>query len=356
MRIGILTFHRAHNYGAMLQTYGLLNFLKSMGHDVYVIDYCPVLFKKAYRRTIPAIPRNPLNILKVLVNEPFVHKCRVKRYDAFNEFMKSEFNLYPWKKGFDGREFDIIFIGSDQVWNKDCLGGFDKIYWGDGLKCKVASYAASLAWFRPSAQELTKVKNYLNNFHSISVRENDAAEYLASITNKPIDVVCDPTLLLDAQDWERVSIPVDEDKKYVLCYDLVSNPQCQEFAGELARSKGLKLINIVGVVNKTSPVNSVKTAGPREFLSYFRNSEYVVTTSFHGTAFSLIFNKQFYALGISKFGGRIQSLLRTMGLEKRMQIPDDLHNLEMCDFADVNKKLQQLVLSSKQYISRTISE
>lgn len=355
MKIGILTFHRAHNYGAMLQTYGLVNYLKSLGHDVYVIDYCPTLFKKTYRRRIPAIPRNPVNILKALLNEPYIHDDRVKRYDAFYEFMNSEFSLYPWNKKFDGSDFDYIFIGSDQVWNKECLGAIDRVYWGDGLKCKVVAYAASMAWFRPSASELPILKNYLYNFHSISVRENDAAEYLTGITSKSVDVVCDPTLLLSKQDWESLSDPIREENKYVLCYDLVLNPKCQEFATNLANAKGLKLINIVGAVRKTSPANSLKTAGPREFLSYFRHAEFVVTSSFHGTVFSLIFNKQFYSPAFSKFGGRIQSLLHTVGLENRMQIPTDLDKLELLDFTDVNKKMELYLLTSKQFILKTLS-
>lgn len=356
MRIGILTFHRAHNYGAMLQAYGLLTYLRSLGHEVYVIDYCPKLFKKAYRRQLPIMPRNPIAICKKLINEPFIHSDRVKRYDAFDEFMRAELNLYPWCKSFDGKEFDYVFIGSDQVWNRECLGKFDSVYWGEGLKCKVASYAASMAWYRPSAQELPVVKRCLNNLHSISVREKDAAEFLSTLVDKSIDVVCDPTLLLQRECWEKISSSEILDEKYVLCYDLIIDSKCQEFAEKLAKTKGLKLLNIVGVVEFKRPVNSLTTAGPREFVSYIRHAEYVVTTSFHGTVFSLIFNKQFYVLGLSKFGGRIQSLLKTLGLEHRSHLPDDLENLDICDFREVNEKLESLVLSSRNYLLRTLSE
>ncbi len=356
MRIGILTFHRAHNYGAMLQAYGLLTYLRSLGHEVYVIDYCPKLFKKAYRRQLPIMPRNPIAICKKLINEPFIHSDRVKRYDAFDEFMRAELNLYPWCKSFDGKEFDYVFIGSDQVWNRECLGKFDSVYWGEGLRCKVASYAASMAWYRPSAQELPVVKRCLNNLHSISVREKDAAEFLSTLVDKSIDVVCDPTLLLQKECWERISNPNIDEDKYVLCYDLVSNQMCQEFAEKLAKKKGLKLLNIVGNIKPKGPANSLNTAGPREFLSYLRSAEYVVTTSFHGTVFSLIFNKQFYALGLSKFGGRIHTLLKTFDLEHRMQVPNNLENLDSCDFSKVNKKIKTFVLSSKNYISKTLSE
>lgn len=355
MRIGILTFHRAHNYGAMLQAYGLLTYLKSLGHEGYVIDYCPKVFKKAYRRQFPTMPRNPVNICKRLIEEPFIHSDRVKRYDAFDEFMKAELNLYPWSKQFDGKEFDYIFIGSDQVWNRECLGKFDSVYWGEGLKCKVASYAASMAWYRPTEQELPIVKRYLNNLHSISVREKDAAEFLSTLVDKSIDVVCDPTLLLQKESWEKISNSEISDEKYILCYNLVSDPKCQEFAEKLAIAKGLKLLNIVGVINKNGPINSLKTAGPREFLSYIRNADYVVTSSFHGTVFSLIFNKQFYALSLSKFGGRIQSLLKIVGLEDRMRVPKDLMNLDFCDFCEVNKKLEKITSSSKNYIISTLS-
>lgn len=356
MRIGILTFHRAHNYGAMLQAYGLLTFLKSLGHEVSIIDYCPKLFKKAYRRNLPTIPRNPIKLCKKLVRELSVHANRVQRYDAFDDFMNSELSLYPWHKGFNGQEFDHIFIGSDQVWNKECLGQFDKVYWGDGLRCMVSTYAASMAWYRPSSQELSIIKKYLAQIYSLSVREKDAAEYLTTITSKPVTVVCDPTLLLKKDKWEFVCKPISPSEKYVLCYDLVSNSVCQEFAAKLSKAKGLKLLNIVGSVENDGIVNSLPTVGPGEFLSYFRDAEYVVTTSFHGTVFSLIFHKQFYSLGISKFGGRIQSLLEMLGLESRMQVPENLNDLEICDFREVNEKLEKFVASSKDYIINALSK
>lgn len=355
MKIGILTFHRAHNYGAMLQAYGLFAYLKTLGHEVNVIDYAPSIFKKGYRRSIPAIPRNPINICKTIAKEPFLHNDRVKRYDAFDGFIHSALDLYPYNEGFDGNEFDLIFIGSDQVWNKHCIRALDKVYWGEALKCKIASYAASMAWYRPSDNELPLIQNYLNRFSHVSVREKDAADYLRTIISKPVEVVCDPTLLLQAKDWENICKPIPEKKKYLLCYNLVDDMECKQVAETIAKEKGLKEINLVGSASMRNPKGSLVTAGPCEFLSYFKHAEYVVTSSFHGTVFSLIFKKQFLSVTPSKFAGRASYLLKTVGLEERMQIPSDIKNIPFCNYDDVDKRLSQFIASSKEFIVKCLS-
>lgn len=354
MKIGILTFHRAHNYGAMLQTYALQKYLNKLGHKVYVIDYFPLSFKRTYRRNFPALPRNPFYLCKILKDELFIHKDRIKRYDSFSNFMESNLNLYPYKDGFDGHEFDHIFIGSDQVWNKTLFRGFDKMFWGTGLKCKYSSYAASMAWYRPEKEEISIFLRHIENFNNISVRETDAMEYLKQITTKKINVVCDPTLLLSEEEWNDLSNKTIETERYVLCYNLVRSAECYKLAEAIAKERGCKVLHLVASANISNPEGALTTAGPQEFLSYFKQAEYVVTSSFHGTVFSLIFKKQFYSLTPSKLVGRVASLLNVLNLQDRMYAPQQLIEMPMINYDEVNNNIKDLVLKSKNFVDECL--
>ena len=353
MKLGILTFHAAHNYGAVLQAYGLLNYLSSLGHEVYVIDYRPDSIRRGVNRGIPALPKNPLKLCKTLVEEFSIRKDRLKRFDKFEEFIIKELNLFP----FDTvklEEFDRIFIGSDQVWNKSLLNNkFDPVYMGASFSARYVSYAASMGWYQVEDDDIAVLKQYLSNFEAISVRETDTSTFLTEITGTNIHVTCDPTLLLKREEWTKLYVPTNK-KGYVLCYNLLNSNDCQALAEDLAKSKGLEIINLVPSVSKKSPKSSCQSAGPKDFISYIMDAEYVVTSSFHGTVFSILFDKEFYSVGLSNYGGRIRSLLRTIGLEDRMIVPKDLNNLSKCDYMAASCLLNGFITESKNFIKNSL--
>lgn len=353
MKLGILTFHAAHNYGAVLQAYGLLKYLTSLGHDVFVIDYRPDSIRRGLYRGVPALPRNPLKLCKTLIEEFSIRKDRITRFDKFEEFITKELNLFP----FDTtrlEEFDKIFIGSDQVWNKSLLNNkFDPVYMGASFPAKYISYAASMGWYQIEDSDISQLKRYLTNFEAISVRETATSAFLTEISGVDVSVTCDPTLLLNRNDWAKLYEPTYK-KGYVLCYNLLNSRECQALAEDLAKSKGLEIIYLVSSVAKKSPKGSCSNAGPIEFISYIMDAEYVVTSSFHGTVFSILFNKEFYSVGLSNYGGRIQSLLKTLGLEDRMTIPKDFNSLVRCDYNKASLLLNNFITDSQSFIKRSL--
>ena len=156
MRIGILTFHCAHNYGAMLQCYALQEYLVAQGHEVSVVDYRPDYLTHGYVRHALHhwISRNPLRAVKRLLTEPFLYRTRGKRWDGFDRFMRTKLHLTPYHPASDNVTFDLIIVGSDQIWSTRLTGEkFDPVFFGKGLACRSVSYAASMSPCCLSADE-----------------------------------------------------------------------------------------------------------------------------------------------------------------------------------------------------------
>lgn len=354
MKIGILTFHAAHNYGAVLQAYGLYKYLTNLGHEVYVIDYRPQSLIKGYRRDFPELPKNPYKLLKLLLSEPIVRKHRIRRFDNFENFIKHRIKLYPCTEEFDGSSFDEIIIGSDQVWNIALLNDkYDTLFWGTNIKTRCISYAASFGWYKFKDNDIKIIKDKLQKFSSLSIRETNSAEFLSKETGLNIEVACDPTLLLTKEEWESLCRPIKSNKPYVLCYNLLQSKDCDKLAHDLAKTHDLELIKITPRVTLGNTFSTIQDASPIDFLSYIKDADYVVTSSFHGTVFSILFNKEFYSVGLSKYGGRIKSLLEMIGLEERMLNPD-LTNLKRCNYMNAKIKLDKFISQSKLYLNNNI--
>lgn len=217
MRIGILTFHRAHNYGAVLQCYALQQYLVNQGHSVSVIDYEPQEFRDFYNWCKPDFlkVRNPIELIRRLT----ILNRRRQRYASFRKFISLKLNLCPIGEIFSN-PFDLVIVGSDQVWN--CINGIDPFYWGAikfPIQTTVASYAASMP--DKIDKELSpRLKTLLDNFKYISVRETLLQTNLINLTGRnDIYQVVDPTLLLDTAEWAKIA---SSDRKirqpYLLLY------------------------------------------------------------------------------------------------------------------------------------------
>ena len=218
-KIGILTFHCAHNYGAVLQCYALQETLKKMGHDVEVIDYRPQYLLSPY--AVFNINRiksnNPLKIIKRSIRETILLGVRLKRYYTFYQFIKNKLSLSSRITKYNIPEsYDVYIMGSDQIWNPKITEGFDPVYFGNfnfqkGSK-KYISYAASMEANELNNQAKNTYKKFLKNFDSISVRENQLAELLQPLSEKNIETVLDPTLLADNQIWDNIAQKPDISK------------------------------------------------------------------------------------------------------------------------------------------------
>lgn len=356
MQIAIITFHRALNYGAVLQAFALQKKLEDMGHEAVILDH-----NNKKIDSINAIFRigdnkNIIHMIKELVNVPF----RLIRKRRFENFVSTKLKIYPIedKKALVEINdcFDIFITGSDQVWNP-YLTDYDDAYFLDFVNSpeKKVSYAASIGVRRFSEADQLRVRERLQSFAKISVREKSAKDLLQRIVDIPIRVVVDPTLLVDRTvyaDW----IQNNNEGKYIFVYSLNSEVNLMTSVFELAARENLKILYICNElydmkkhINKR--IQHILNPSPERFISLLANAKYVATNSFHGTVFSIIFHKQFLCetdYGKSK-NGRVIDLLSECGLSERIVGDYTLWHKNI-DWCEVDKKLKCLQSFSVAYI------
>ena len=323
MKIGILTFHAAHNYGAVLQCYALQTYLCSKGHDVSIIDYRQNYLLQCYRWF------KFKSIVKSLFHFGLfrsIKQIEVKklRYDAFQRFIQKYERLAPTTT-IQKTPYDYIIIGSDQVWSTRLTNGYDKYYWGyfeKPMNTKVISYAASLELLWPESDD-RKVAALLNAFEKISTREEIVAKKIRSLLpNKKVETVVDPTLLLDKVMWSKISEEPKVNVRYVLYYQVRQSQIGKELAEKIAKLKGIKVIVLSA---STDLYNSPECYGasPGLFIGLIKNADFIVSSSFHGTVFSIIFEKPFVSINNMTKDSRVKQLLGNLNLSKRLL--DDNH-------------------------------
>lgn len=347
--VGILALTNAENYGAVLQSLALCNYINSEIDEAEVIDYTPMFMVGRYKclgysgNTKKEKLVSLLNSIKVL---PIIIKKKLRFY----LFKKKYINMS--KKKYLGRIdedlYDKYIVGSDQIWNLE-LTNKDEYF----LLCfvnsdaKKYSYAASIGVKEISEDEKNIFLKYINGFQEISVREKTAAGILKELVEKrKIHTHIDPVFLLNMDRWKRFASKRIINEEYVIIYTFVDFPK----ALKIARETGLKIYSIHNSYKgKISDVKSVPAVGPAEFLSLIMNARYVVTDSFHGMAFSILFNKQFTVIPYMKTESRMLDLLEDLNLLDRIYSSE--HNsANMIDYEGVNEIIQKKVKESKIYL------
>jgi len=361
MKIGILTFHNAYNYGAVLQTYATQELVKSLGHEVEVIDYHNKAIDRFYenlRFHIRTIPKRKFYRIPVY----FLEKCFYwKRRKAYQNFIHQYLCLSEKRYNQGGKDvingYDIILIGSDQLWNKEITNGFDKIYWGD---FKTNAYTRKVAWSvcmnqtNISEDEKEYIIEHLNNFEAISVRESSLQSMLSKLTTKEIAHTLDPTLVLPSQNWEHLCHGVKE-KNYIAVYAVRKEEDTIRFARKVAEILQKPLVVIRSYAKWYMNSENKECGGPSEFLSYIKHADFVVSTSFHGTVFSLIFKKQFACPALED-NVRIESLLNSVGLKERLiSFPEKAESLPSIDYEKVEQAMNALRISSLEFLKNGLS-
>lgn len=345
MKVGILTFHNAINYGAVLQTYATQEILKQLGCEAEVIDYHNKAVDGAYRgfnfKVMPK--RNPKRFVAYLIS------CLrfQKRKAAFKSFVSSYLHLSE-KRYIQGTDrtingYDSILIGSDQLWNTIITDGFDDIYWGnfETRTAKKIAWAVSMNYMHDSETDIERIKSFLTNFYAISVREESLKAWLEKITDKPVSVLLDPTLNLSVDIWSKIT-PSNNYGDYILSFSVEHQEEVYKTAKQLSKETGLKVIFLKAYSDHKIGKNIIQHAGPLEFLSLIKYAKHVVTGSFHGTAFSIIFRKNFYSvMDKSKPNTRVYSLLSTLGLNDRICEFNEYKPLPDIDYTKVDKILNE---------------
>lgn len=311
MRIGILTFHRAHNYGAVLQCYALIQYLKSLDNDVYIIDYSSQSIQSCYKliKLHRIKSRNPFRVISKLIKEIQLYPIRKARAGKFDAFVDKHFQLLS-PSSIDN--LDIIIVGSDQVWNTKLTHGFNKYYWGAfsrNPKTRLISYAASIEEFWELEKNKEAIK-LLSNFDSISVREEKAMIFLQELMpQKEISLCIDPTLIVPANTWNKIAEMPKTRERYLLVYQVRNSEKTVTIAQKIAKELSLPIVFLsASVTGNNSKV--CKYSSPEQYLGLFKNASFIVCTSFHGTVFSLIFEKPFVSIKLNDGrDSRVETLL-----------------------------------------------
>lgn len=368
MKIGILTFHRAYNFGAQLQAYGLQQFLCGCGHDVELIDYRNEAIESFYdliswKAFFRASFRGKLCLLYFILIAGRSWKRREKHFNDFiNNFLRisktSSNNIHT----LDLSVYDLIVVGSDQIWSPLLTRGFDPAYWGDfdaPESVRKITYAAScgdISQFSSAQCELLRKK--LNNFSRISVREESLRQFCNQLVDRPIYTVLDPTLLVDRSEFYKITSDRIFPFPYVLVYAVESHPQLLAVARKLAKRCGARIVHVAmsnlkdRIVGKDRDIIKYDPSIP-DLLGLFKYAECTVTLSFHGVALSIVYEKDFYALRGQKMS-RVNSLLTQLELMDRIIDGVDQVDGSSIDFRQVNSKLEKLRLASMQYLKESL--
>lgn len=371
MKVGILTFHRAHNYGAFLQAFALKTYIESLGNEVFFIDYEDKNHHSLYRLfgTIneKEKKRSLFSVIKLLVKQIILFVPRYKRYKRFQKEIVDKLGIkgYPI---FNPKELsdncDIYVYGSDQIWRKDTyVGGFDKVFWGEYpiTRAKKIAYAASMGKLVSKGEDKEWVKQHLKNFSKVSVREEHLKDFLQQLNNDiEIETVCDPTLLLDKEVWiEKFNLKKESKYKNILFfYHLLKSKKAKTFVDNIQKEKEYKVLELTGEVTPLFLKKNFKQdIGPREFLEYLYNADIVISTSFHGVVFSLIFEKEFYAMGMDSNSTRVLSLLEKVGLTDRYindkgELPKVIE--KKIDYNLVKEKIRCFRVKSKDFLLKNL--
>lgn len=355
MKVGIVTFHCVPNIGAVLQAYALCRTLNNLGFDAKLVNYRPeYIFGRRNR-----LGRRPWRIYQNLISN--------RKFDIFRKkYMPVTERIYysPERLCSALPDADVYVCGSDQIWNLKILKGkADPVYFLDIVpdgKKRVA-YAPSFGDLSGVPSELrSHICRLLKRFDSISVRENTGQKILKDLTGKNFPVVLDPTFLI--KDYYDVTVkPKKAPENYIAVYYLERSEEFKKLVSYARRKIKLPVVNISPTALPEADYNYFSW-GPDEWLGWMKYSSFICTNSFHGTAFSLIFRKNFLSFSHQARPGlniRIENLLENIGLSERfVQTINDIDNNDVIDFAidyqAVGAKLDSCVNRSITYLKSAL--
>jgi len=360
MKIGILTYHRAHNYGAVLQCYALQETLKKLGADVSIINYKQPHIERAYKpkysvkHIIKLILLFKFSTLKQYLSN--IKKLFCRQYN-FNKFRNKNLNCTKeCNEDNIPQNFDRYIIGSDQVWSIHCTKTFDQTYWG-GFKRKPTSklfgYAISCNGDFHNFIDNKTVCNFFFRFDDITFREVKAQKEMEEVTGIRKNISLDPTLLTDDKIWSPFIKAKWKNKKYIVIYQirrLKTSPKMLESkAQKYAQKHNLEVINLSGMFYSVE-----------DFVSLIKYAQCVFTSSFHATIFSIIFERPFYTfLLYDNHDERYKDLLIKLNLSDHLVD----QNTEICDHIpfitnidEAKRNLNRMKVDSISYLKKIVSD
>jgi len=379
MLIGLATPFLTNNYGTKLQAFALQQIISYLGYESEIINYrfgqkiySPKKLLLSNRRTYKIMQKDRTAALK---NNKKIKTGYEIRKSAFENFTKNKYRfsercetLKEAKK--IAKKYTAVICGSDQVWLPSHV--LAKYYMLDFVPkgVKRVAYAPSFGISHIPQYLKNDYKKHLMKFDVITARENIGAELVKEITGTDCAVVADPTLLLTKEQWEKLLGEESNhlEEKYVFAYFIGANEKHRKMAKEYAESRGYRVIllphigEIVDADEKYADIAPYDIS-PVDFVNLIKNAETVFTDSFHGTVFSLIFQKNFYCFerfeknNVNSTNSRIYSLLQTMNLEERLvnlEEQDSLENENDISYETVYQCIERLREQSIDILKRTL--
>ena len=363
MKIGILTFHRALNYGAVLQCYALYKTLSMMGHEVEVIDYRPESIEKyrmLYSHKVFNNCDGLFNKLRYVISCMLLAYSKKKTSKKFDDFLayNMKFSKIVYNTNDILHNYDVIVFGSDQIWNPELLYGLDPVYYGqfEKGKAKFVTYAASIGRINLiTEQNENKFEEYIRCYDAISVREYALRDYLYKRFVIAAEVVCDPSLLLERKYYDEIATKPREDN-YVLLFEQFRNADSYTLAKTIANQLGAHVITISAETNhlRYRPCKNISEVSPSEFLGFIKYARCVVTSSFHVTSFSIIMQKDFYATKRVNNNDRVNTILEHVGLEERLVNAGEKIFFSPINYQGIEKRIEDVKKHSLNYLKNNL--
>lgn len=364
-KVYTVTFHRANNYGALLQAYALQKVL-SKKYETRILDYDNKYISNEYKIFKKIHDRNIKHAILQFCKDCINIKKEICRRRSFDNFRKNLLLTEKFDKVNDVvsnyPKADVYITGSDQVWNSKITNGIDLVYTlsfkrHDFKKIAYAASSGNNATLKGHEGELIEA---INDFDSISVREKPLKDFLESKTSKKVDIVLDPSLLLTKEDWGFISgTKRIINEKYIFVYCGEEPQYFYDIVNELARRTGYLIVYFGRRDRKHHFLYKKKSCyeyGPIEFVNLIKFSEYVVTASFHGTALATILNVKMFIV-LNNYSDRLTTLLELVGLNKRIATSfDDFENIfeNVIDWVKVNRLLSNEREKSINWIYNSI--
>lgn len=364
--VAAITFHHAHNFGSVLQAYALQEYIKELYREAcQSVDYKIIDYYTDRQEELYSVFKSGMSakvLVKNIIALPHAKQLRVK-HRKFEDFLKSRCQLTKRYRNSDDLkneipEADIYISGSDQIWNVRAKD-YSPAYYFDFLdnKAKRISYAASLGplkidWTQYDAEGC---KALLKKYSAISVREQGSADNIKKLFDVNCSINVDPTILLTMEQWREIQSDADyKGGKYILLYCLEPSKIQLEMADTVSKKLNLPIV-ILRYNNKNDMLNHfVKKydSGPEDFLAYIDHASLILSSSFHGTAFSLIYHKPFYVLNGMQ-DNRIASILTKTDMRQRsLETIDDVARvtLDAPDDCTIESLLDEERNVSREYL------
>lgn len=373
-KAALITYHAAHNNGSFLQAFATQKLIERLGYDCDIIDFSTP--RQQYIYDVYKKVSGPKDVVKNLYAF-FHHRLIQQRHDDFTTLVHSALKLTPkfyehaeQLRELDGR-YDVFVSGSDQIWNTEAWDYSDAYLLNFVQKSRKISFASSMGGhILEKRGDTALAKHYqelLSSYDAIAVRELSAQQYLQPLLSQHVEQVLDPTLLVPAETYDAITEPRLVNEPYIFYYAIDSielNDSAAKAVQAFAEQKGLP-VYVMFTGNKSYGLKKygfhlLDVAAPNHYLSLIKHAEHVLSASFHGTAFSIIFGKQFHVVrgkhnGKVNMDDRMTSLLKLSGLESRQLIEGQPWDTGTIDYADVRGSLQGEIDRSVDYLRKALN-